>query len=583
MTKRRGIGTKILNYIFILIILLFLVIVTGFNVAVRSFAVTQLKDQLTAAGDTVADFETAVSLPKGQGRNSMMEKMFRVDLSSTEVRILFLDENKNLTYQIAQSPLAAQSGEDTGNTGNTGNTGSMGNMGNTGSMGNMGGQSSTRRNQGQETNSGSGSGGKTQGGKTQGGKTQGGTTQSETTQSETTQSETTQSETTQSETTQSETTPDTTPIGDGSAVMTGTTMLLGKQAYAESLQVLDYIRADDSALTDYDYTKITSGDNSFFLKSIPFGDEYILAFIAVKTYDSFIRSTIRILFGIMLIMLLISYFIVKYLANQIAEPIKQLENLSRKIGSGDFAGETYDFKEEELQDLNQSLNDTAKKLKEYHDNQTIFFQSVSHELRTPLTSIKGYAEGIKYGVFAGEEAGEVILKESARLEKLVEDILYLSRLESDEPLNDEKTEMKLSELLWEAKDRALNEARIAGKEISCGFDQDLDLFISSEELQRAITNLLSNAIRYAAGKVTLRGSVEGDHLLIQVTDDGPGIEPEIAGSLFGRFSKGKSGQHGIGLSITKAAVEMHGGRVFAENMKPGSRFTISLPIAGITR
>lgn len=519
MGERKGIGTKILNYVYVLILILFLIIVIGFNLAVRAFAVDRLKNQLQVTTLAVENFDTTVKVPKGSGRRSMMENMLRLDLGSSDVNILFLTENKELSMDIVEAGTVINQ--------NTG-MGSMG-MGSGGMMG-------------------SGRGPQKSGG-------QG-------------------NQTTPNATTTPATHPET--IDEYS-------MVLGKADYDESLKVLSYVKASDKPLTAFDYTKENINGDSYYLKSIPFSGEYILSFIPVKVYDSFISNTLKILFIILAVTLILTWFIVKYLANQIAKPIKQLESLSRRIGSGDFAGESYNFKEEELYDLNQSLNESAAKLKDLQDNRNIFFQNVSHELRTPLTSIMGYAEGIKYGVFEGKEAGEVILKESEKLEKLVEDILYLSRIESTDTPHGQKNEVKLSDILLESSSNLTNEAAVENKKINCSYAQDPILYLNSEELVRAVSNLLSNGLRYAKSNVTLLGKTEGSNLIIEVSDDGPGIEPEVMGTLFERFSKGKSGKHGIGLSITKATAEKYGGTVNAENTGSGAKFTISIPLEKVTR
>ncbi|GEM_PF-6035808 len=523
MGGRKGIGTKILNYVYVLILILFLIIVIGFNLAVRAFAVDRLKNQLQVTTAAVENFDTTVKVPKGSGRRSMMENMLRLDLGSSDVNIMFLTEDKELSMDIVEAGTVINQGTGMGSMG-------MGSMGSGGMMG-----------------SGSGRGPQKSGG--QGNQTPAATT-----------------------------TPATVP-----ETIDEYSMVLGKADYDKSMKVLSYVKASEKSLTAFDYTKENIDGESYYLKSIPFSGEYILSFIPVKVYDSFISNTLKILFVILAVTLILTWFIVKYLANQIAKPIKQLESLSRRIGSGDFAGESYNFMEEELYGLNQSLNESAAKLKDLQDNRNIFFQNVSHELRTPLTSIMGYAEGIKYGVFEGKEAGEVILKESEKLEKLVEDILYLSRIESTDTGHSRKNQVKLSDILLESASNLANEAAVENKKINCSYEEDPTLYLNSEELVRAISNLLSNGLRYAKNTVTLLGKIVDNNLLIEVSDDGPGIEPEVMGNLFERFSKGKSGKHGIGLSITKATAEKCGGTVKAQNTGNGAKFIISIPMDRITK
>lgn len=354
-------------------------------------------------------------------------------------------------------------------------------------------------------------------------------------------------------------------------------------AYRESLAVYGYITDTSYDLKDASVKTAGIGGSRYYLQSIPFSitagqEEYVLAFIDAGLYDRFIRNAMRILGLIMGPVLLLAFFVVRGLARHFAGPIGRLQQLSARLGSGVFEGEDLDLREQELADLNHSLNDTAIKLKAYHDSQKTFFQNASHELRTPLTAIRGYAEGIRYRVFGQDEAAEVILRESERLEHLVEDILYLSRLESDESLIQEKNRLSLSDLLLEVKENASPEAALRGKTIAVEIGPDAEILVYDEELERALYNLLTNALRYARSGVLIKGQVRDNDVLITVSDDGPGIVPGTEDMIFRRFYKGAGGSHGIGLAIAKAAVERHGGTISAQRpAEGGAAFTIVLP------
>ena len=372
--------------------------------------------------------------------------------------------------------------------------------------------------------------------------------------------------------------------GNTNSANEGYFMRVDPVSYRETMKVYDYVREKKLDLKDPAVISATVGGKSYYLKSIPFASEngqpeYVLAFIDADMYSNFIQNAIRILSLVLIPILILTFFMVRYLANRLVIPIARLQGLSGKLGAGNFKGEDFNLRERELADLNQSMNETAEKLKAYHDNQKVFFQNVSHELRTPLTSIRGYAEGIRYGVFDKDNAAEVIMNESVKLEKLVDDILYLSRIESNESLLEEKTTLKLSELLYEAREQVANDARINEKTIEVQILADPSITIYYEELVRGVVNLLSNAIRYARSEILLVGAVTGQNLVITVTDDGSGLEPGTEETIFKRFTKGAKGKHGIGLSITQAAVERHGGKVTAANRtEPGAQFKIDLPL-----
>jgi two-component system phosphate regulon sensor histidine kinase PhoR len=217
-----------------------------------------------------------------------------------------------------------------------------------------------------------------------------------------------------------------------------------------------------------------------------------------------------------------------------------------------------------------------------------FVSNASHELRTPLTNIRGYIEAIQDALREGMPPNPAFLEtahaNALRMERLIDDLLELSRAESDAvPL--EKEEAFLSSFLTRVAGQHRPSAHQAGKtlEVEAGdgvFRADLRM------LALALSNLVDNALKYGreGGRVTLSGRIEGDACLLEVTDDGPGISPEHLRRIFERFyrvDRGRSrelGGTGLGLSITKHIVESHGGTIRVESrIGVGTRFVLRLP------
>ena len=265
-----------------------------------------------------------------------------------------------------------------------------------------------------------------------------------------------------------------------------------------------------------------------------------------------------------------------YLAGSLARPLRNLSRFAGQIGQGDFTQNPVSFANEEFEELNQSLNHAAKQLAKYDNDQKAFFQNVSHELRTPLMSIKSYAEGIKYGVMDPVSASETILECSDRLTEMVGDILYVSRIDNITPPMME--EVNFTALVEERVQRQKSLAE--GKGLTFEFissNEPIMISCVTSYIERAVDNLISNAIRYAESTVTLQVNATETKAIIQVIDDGPGFEPEKLPHVFERFFKGKNGLTGIGLSIVKSVVEQHKGTATAENGEKGAVLTISLP------
>jgi len=278
------------------------------------------------------------------------------------------------------------------------------------------------------------------------------------------------------------------------------------------------------------------------------------------------------------IMFLTAVIVTYFLANSLTRPIEKLGSFALNIGQGDFTPNDFQFQEVELEDLNTALNKSARQLGEYDREQKTFFQNASHELRTPLMSIKCYAEGISFGIMEPKQASETILAETDNLADLVTDLLYISKIDNITTAYT-KEEVDLTELLRDSAAR--QEAMAAKKQIRFLFDfseTPIPYTCVKDLLTRAIDNLLSNAIRYAASEITLSCHKKAKHIEIRIADDGAGIAPDAISHVFERFYKGADGNHGIGLSIVKSVMEQQGGHITVENGKKGGAvFTISLP------
>jgi len=206
-------------------------------------------------------------------------------------------------------------------------------------------------------------------------------------------------------------------------------------------------------------------------------------------------------------------------------------------------------------------NQTARQLYNYDSEQKTFFQNVSHELRTPLMSIRGYAEGIEYGLTEPVKSSRIIISEADRLTEMVEDLLFISRIDSLTQ-NTEMSEGDLRETFTLCAESLHSLADKRNVRFIYEFDDKAVLFIYNEKyMHRALYNLIANAIRYAKSEITLTCKNENGKILVAVSDDGDGISPELRPHVFERFYKGKDGKHGIGLSIVESVVKLHGGEI----------------------
>ena len=207
------------------------------------------------------------------------------------------------------------------------------------------------------------------------------------------------------------------------------------------------------------------------------------------------------------------------------------------------------------------------------ERQQTFFQNASHELKTPLMAIQGYAEGIQGG------AAEVILAESDRMTELVDELLDISKIDMGRQQL-ALSEMDVRELLYDSI-RAV-EPTAAGGGIAIVPDfPETPIMVSCDDtrLRRAVTNILSNGVRYARSELRLTCRTEKRHATIRIQDDGDGIAEEDLPHIFDRFYMGKNGKSGIGLALTKEIVHLHKGTIRAYNGETGAVFEISIPVS----
>ena len=213
------------------------------------------------------------------------------------------------------------------------------------------------------------------------------------------------------------------------------------------------------------------------------------------------------------------------------------------------------------------------------ERQQTFFQNASHELKTPLMAIQGYAEGIQAGVMDTGSAAEVILAESDRMTELVDELLDISKIDMGrQPLT--LSEMDVRELLYDSMRAVEPIAACGGITITPDFPET-PVMVSCDDtrLRRAVTNILSNGVRYARSQLHLTCRTEKRHVTIRIQDDGDGIAAEDLPHIFDRFYMGKNGKSGIGLALAKEIIHLHKGTIRAYNGDSGAVFEISIPVS----
>ncbi len=222
----------------------------------------------------------------------------------------------------------------------------------------------------------------------------------------------------------------------------------------------------------------------------------------------------------------------------------------------------------------------TKALRRSNVIKTAVLRSVSHDLRSPLTAITTAAVGLGSSSLSDEgrrELEAVIATESARLARLVDNLLDLSRLQSG-AVQPRRDWCDLEEVVAAAVEAVAE----SPEEFDVKLDPDLPLLeLDAVQVERALANVLENAARHSNGEaVTVRARASGAHVTIRVTDRGPGIPREELERIFEPFhGTGEDSGTGLGLAIARGFLEAGGGRIRAESLPgQGATFTIQLPL-----
>lgn len=244
-----------------------------------------------------------------------------------------------------------------------------------------------------------------------------------------------------------------------------------------------------------------------------------------------------------------------------------------------------------LEATTTELRRANERLRELDRLKDDFVSTVSHELRTPLTSIRSFSEILLDNPALGEEQRQeflrIIVKESERLTRLINDMLDLAKIESG-TLEWQMKRLRPSEVAREAATalgQLFRDKRV-GLELRVA-DEGLTAVADRDRLAQVLVNLLSNAVKFSpkdTGRVVLAVAGDTDGILLSVADNGPGIEPRDREAVFDRFRQGgdtltaKPEGTGLGLAICRMIVEHFGGRIWVEDSpEGGALFLVRLP------
>jgi signal transduction histidine kinase len=286
---------------------------------------------------------------------------------------------------------------------------------------------------------------------------------------------------------------------------------------------------------------------------------------------------------------LISLLIARWLARGMTQPLRDMAAAVRRMEVGDYTARVHTHSRDEVGQLATAFNRMSAELELLERSRRDLVANVSHELKTPITAIRAHLENLADGIEQPDrDTLQVMLGQTERLGRLVDQLLDLSKLESGEvPL--ELEPMALASMV----DRVISEFSVGRAvtdiDLLAEVPEDLMVNADRERIHQVVFNLVDNAVRFTppGGEVTIAAEREAERVRVTVRDTGVGVAPEHLPRLFERFyradparSRDDGGGTGIGLAIARSIVEGHGGRITAES-EPGrgTTLTFDLPAA----
>lgn len=275
-----------------------------------------------------------------------------------------------------------------------------------------------------------------------------------------------------------------------------------------------------------------------------------------------------------------------WLARYLIRPVAYLRHGLSALAHGRFdvrIGDRIDGRKDEVTALAHDFDASAARLQELQEVQQRLFHDVSHELRSPLSRLQAAIGVLRQNPAKLEAMMDRMDREVERLDGLVGEILTLARLTTRSGDTATQT-LDVMDLLNEIVDDAAFEAQARGIVVTHDGAVAFVAEVNGELIYRAFENVIRNALKYSPdnSQVSVRSEIIDEALRVTITDEGPGVPAPEADRIFQPFARGNEAAaqdgFGLGLAITKQAVEQHGGRVAASPAATGGlAVTLEIP------
>ena len=317
---------------------------------------------------------------------------------------------------------------------------------------------------------------------------------------------------------------------------------------------------------------------------------YVVATDSMEEITKFIRKVSQIYLFSVIIPLLLTFGAISVMTYRLTKPLKLMSEAANAMAKGDFSRRIPVTSDDEIGQLAVSFNQMTNSLARLEDVRKSFIANVSHELKTPMTTIGGFIDGIIDGTIPPDKQNyylQIVHDEVKRLSRMVESMLSVSRMESDEFVL--KTEnFNFKELVLSIV--IAQEQRIEKKELNIeGLDSLTDITISADKdlIHRVVYNLVDNAVKFTdeGGSIKFSTKCDSKNMTFRIENTGRGIPQSELPYVFERFykvDKSRSASKestGLGLYIVKTIIKKHGGVISVSSVENKfTAFEFTLPI-----
>lgn len=316
---------------------------------------------------------------------------------------------------------------------------------------------------------------------------------------------------------------------------------------------------------------------------------FIYIYVPLAAIQDVFHDSIPLLLIIGTLFFLVLFLIVNHFSKSLFKPLENLQHHSYEVSQGNYSHRLQMVRNDEIGELTKAFNKMSYSLEQQEERKKEFTSNLVHELRTPLTYISGYTQALKQKIFTSPEEAESYLttieKETGRLNKFINDLIELNHLQEDlYKLNPEP--IAIAQLLLDTIDLFTIHMTKKELKVNMSIQEDIIILGDSQRIQQVFYNILDNAIKYSEkdGVIHINLMENGKNIQFQVTNFGMSIKTadlERIGERFFRTDKARNrstGGSGLGLSIVKEIVRLHGGNFkMASSTGEGTTVTILLP------